>query len=74
MSERAPRSAKRMMMASRAPLAVLVEKQRARLAKLDERIGCLMTQRVDEEEILADLLTEENKRNASIARYGADGE
>lgn len=48
------------------PIARIIEKQRARLVKIDERIGCLMTQRADEEDILADLIAEHNK----IAEHG----
>ncbi len=61
MVARAPRSAKQLMRASRAPIDLIIEKQRARLVGIDERIGRLMTQRVDEEEILADLIVEYNK-------------
>lgn len=66
MAERAPRSAKQLMRASRMPIALIIEKQRARLVKIDERIGCMMTQRADEEDILADLIAEHNK----IAEHG----
>jgi hypothetical protein len=37
-------------------IAVRIERQQAKLAKIDEQIGRLMTKRVDEEEALADLL------------------
>jgi hypothetical protein len=50
------------------PIALIVEKQRARLVKIDARIGCLMTQRADEEDILADLISEYNK----ITERGAE--
>lgn len=48
------------------PIALIIEKQRARLVKIDERIGRLMTQRADEEDILAELIAEHNK----IAEHG----
>jgi hypothetical protein len=67
MADRAPRSAKQLMKASRSPIALIVEKQRERLVKIDARIGRLMTQRADEEEILAALITEANR----IAKHGA---
>jgi hypothetical protein len=60
MAERPPRSAKQLMR-SRMPIALIIAKQRARLVKIDERIGHLMTQRADEEDILADLIAVCNK-------------
>jgi hypothetical protein len=48
--------AKRLMISSRLPLEKLIEKQQAKLTQLDERIGRLMTARVDEEEVLGELL------------------
>lgn len=53
--------AKRMVMASRTPIAMLVAKQRERIAQLDQRIGRLMSKRVDEEETLADLIAMERQ-------------
>jgi len=50
-------------MAHRVPISALVEKQRARLVKIDEQLGRLMTKRVDEEEVLAELLLLEKGRN-----------
>jgi hypothetical protein len=41
---------------SRAPHEQLVEKQRAKLAKLEERLALLMSQRAFEEEVLAELI------------------
>jgi predicted 2-oxoglutarate/Fe(II)-dependent dioxygenase YbiX len=67
MANRAPRSAKQLLKARRAPIALIVEKQRERLVKIDARIGRLMTQRADEEEILSALITEANR----IAKHGA---
>jgi flagellar biosynthesis chaperone FliJ len=48
--------AKRMMMHSRKPFEILVELQQGRISKLTARIGHLMTQRADAEEVLAELL------------------
>lgn len=46
--------AKRMVMASRMPIMTIVKRQQARVAELDERIGRLQGQRVEQEEILAE--------------------
>jgi hypothetical protein len=48
------------VMRSRAPIPDLIAKQQAKLEKLEARLGRLMTLRVDEEELLADLLDIEN--------------
>jgi hypothetical protein len=37
-----------------------IDRQKAKLAKLEERIGQLMTQRANEEEALADLIRREH--------------
>jgi septal ring factor EnvC (AmiA/AmiB activator) len=63
--------ATRMMVTSRLPLERMVEKQRAKIARLDERIGALMTQRVDEEDLLAELLAMTATRHPGD-RKGAD--
>lgn len=42
-------------------LEKLIAIKRAKLARLDEHIGALMSQRVDEEEKLAELLNKQNK-------------
>lgn len=54
--------AKRSVMHSRTPISVLVQRQEARVAKLDERIGALMSKRVDEEQVLAELYELNNAR------------
>ena len=51
--------AKRMVMANRMPIATLVEKQSARIAKLDDRIETLIAKRDDEQRVLAELITME---------------
>lgn len=56
--------AKRRMMARMVPLTTLIAEQKARIEKISERIGQLMSKRADEEEILADLYTFESKRLA----------
>jgi len=43
------------LLRSRDPIAVIIDRQRRRLGTLDARIGRLMSQRADEEEILADI-------------------
>jgi hypothetical protein len=40
---------------ARYPIAAAIRRQQARIAKLDERIGALMSERVSEEEVLAEL-------------------
>lgn len=40
---------------SREPVAVILERQRAKHAALETRIGHLMTQRADLEDVIADL-------------------
>lgn len=46
------------IMHSRAPREQLADKQRAKLAKLEERLATLMSLRAFEEEVLAEILSE----------------
>jgi len=48
-------TAKRLVMRSRKPIAQIIDEQQAKHAKLEARIGQLMSQRVDLEEVLAEL-------------------
>jgi hypothetical protein len=48
-------------MTSPKTLEKLIGYKRAKLARLDERIGALMSQRVDEEEKLAELLNKQGR-------------
>ena len=41
---------------SREPVAVILARQRAKHAALEERLGRLMTQRADLEDVIADLI------------------
>jgi len=54
--------ATRMVMVSRKPIGMLIEAQKARIEEITGRIGRLMSRRVDEEEILAELLAMEQGR------------
>lgn len=49
-------------MASRKPISLLVQAQRERVDKITERIGQLMSKRVDEEKTLAELIAMEQGR------------
>ena len=66
------------IMRSRVPRGVLAEKQRAKLAALEERLARLVSQRAFEEEVLAELLgvrTESNPSRATLAdEYSAKSE
>lgn len=48
--------ASRMLARSRLPIAVMIERQRAKIVQIDERLGRMMSRRADEEEALAELL------------------
>ena len=57
------------LLRSRDPIGTIIARQRKRLVTLDERIGRLMTERADEEEILADLyrqLTPSQRANLGL--------
>ena len=45
----------------REPLEIQIQRQRAKLARLDEQLGRAMSRRADEEEKLADLLILQGK-------------
>ena len=49
---------------SRIPVAVLLERKRAEFAKIEERIGRLMSKRADLEEVIADLQDHERATSA----------
>ena len=51
---------------SREPIAVILARQHAKYAALEERIGRLMTQRADLEDVIADLQEHEQRIAAHI--------
>lgn len=57
------------IMRSRAPLEVLCEKQRAKLAALEERLSLLMSQRAFEEEVLAEMLGGPGHPNQALSSH-----